>query len=65
MSAYDEALNVVRRLASANPEVEPAVIGYMAARAALLLVAAVSGNERAAEIAYKLADELAMLTRNG
>jgi hypothetical protein len=38
---------------------DPAVAAYMVARIALLHVASLRGPERAAEMAYKLADEFA------
>lgn len=37
---------------------EPTVRAYMVARAALLRVSRIRGNEKASELAYKLADEL-------
>ena len=42
-----------------SPATDRTVIAYMVARAALLAVRSVYGPMRAAEIAYKLADEFA------
>ncbi len=61
MNAYAHALATVEAYAKSHPETEPAVLGYMAARAALLFIGAVAGNDKAAEVAYKLADEFATL----
>lgn len=38
---------------------DPTAVAYMIARAALLWVRATRGGEKASELAYKLADELA------
>ena len=52
----DDVEHTIRREA---PATEPTVTAYMVARAALLEVRAKHGAHRAAELAYKLADEFA------
>lgn len=58
-SPYSKVDDAVQRIISDRSETHPTVVAYMIARAALLLVRSRHGAHRAAEIAYKLADEFA------
>lgn len=42
-----------------GPDNDPTVAAYMVARAALVMVGGIRGNQRASELAYRLADEFA------
>ena len=57
---YQKILDKVSSLIEAPADVnDPTTRGYMIARAALVWVANFKGYEKAAELAYRLADELA------
>ena len=58
-SPYARLAVEVEALLAAHPETDPTAAAYMIARLALLTVRALRGPKRAAEIAYKLADEFA------
>lgn len=58
--AYAAATRIVDRAISNDLcDVDETVAAYMVMRAALLYISAKRGSERAAELAYKLADEWA------
>lgn len=58
-SSYAEITKAVGDLIDHHVENDPTVTAYMVARVALLNVRGLRGAGRAAELAYKLADELA------
>lgn len=57
--AYAEVIKAVDEMIYAAGGNDPTVIAYMVARAGLLAIRHMRGGQRAAELAYKLADELA------
>ena len=61
---YSRVVRLVdETIAAQAPATDPTVSAYMVARAALLHVRALRGAHRAAELAYKLADEFAGETK--
>lgn len=60
MTDYSDILTTVDGIITVPAKVDDMTTrGYMVARAALVWVANFKGYEKAAELAYKLADELA------
>ncbi len=57
--AYAEITRGVHRLITDQDDIEPEVAAYMIARAALITIRARRGADKAAELAYRLADEFA------
>lgn len=58
-SVYLETAEMVRTLIDRHKDTEPAVVCYMVARSAFLSVRAAHGADKAAELAYRLADGFA------
>lgn len=57
--SYSEIVREVDELIGRHVENDPTVAAYLIARAALIEVRATRGPKNAAELAYKIADELA------